>query len=244
MAREPDEPALRARYDFPTAVEARFFYAIASTPRSGSTYLCHRLWARGVLGAPHEYFNYKAAMLQMAARVGAQDIDQYVRRLLALRTSPNGVFGFKAHRDQFELVVMADLLRFFPGLRFIRIDRDDRLAQAVSLALAEQTGHWSFWQRWARAPAYDATHIRGCLDRLDRAAEQWDALFARERIEPVCVRYEDLAEDAEATVDQILHRLDVPSPGAPRVSLPPCERLSGSLNREWIERYRREAAIG
>src|SRR5215470_11441615 len=98
---------LRQEWDFePGSATPRMFYCVAATPRSGSTWLCQLLWATGVMGAPAEYFNPRASMMQMAGRLGARHAREYVRLLKERRTSPNGVFGFKAHWQHFRF--MAD----------------------------------------------------------------------------------------------------------------------------------------
>src|SRR5262249_16852729 len=139
-------PLLSAELDFPTSTPPTTFYVVASTPRSGSTYLCHSLWSTGQMGAPLEYFNYHSHMLQMSAWLRAGGLGQYVSRLVACRPSPNGLFGFHSHWHQFVFVRLAQLLRLFPHLRFIYIERKDRLAQAVSYAKALQARQWASWQ--------------------------------------------------------------------------------------------------
>ena len=48
-----------SRLDLPGPVSLRKSYIVASTDRSGSTFLCSMLWRTGVLGAPAEYWNYR-----------------------------------------------------------------------------------------------------------------------------------------------------------------------------------------
>src|SRR5262249_5887973 len=124
-------------YDFPERTAPRTFYIVASTPRSGSTFLCRRLWSTGLMGAPAEYFNYQGFMLQMVARLRPANIFHYVRQLLAIRTSPNGVFGANVHWNHFWFMQQAEIVPLLPRVRFIYIARADRLAQAVSYALAD-----------------------------------------------------------------------------------------------------------
>src|SRR5262249_13182638 len=111
-------PALTAKFDFPTPTKPTTFYMVASTPRSGSTYLCYQLWGTGQLGAPQEYFNYNSLMLEMAVRLGTTNIHDYVRRLFEIRTSANGVFAFKAHWSHFQLLRLGDvdMLGYFPRI--------------------------------------------------------------------------------------------------------------------------------
>ena len=120
-----------ATYDFPASTKPTNFYVVASTPRSGSSYLCNQLWSTGLMGAPGEYFNYQGMMLLMAARLRPNNLVEYLRRLFMLRTSANGVFGFKAQWDQFQLVINGGLLGLLHRLRFIYLERTDRLAQAA-----------------------------------------------------------------------------------------------------------------
>src|SRR5215470_19312850 len=105
--------------DFPVPTRPTRFYLVASTPRSGSTFLCHELRATGAMGAPAEYFNYQGAMLRMVTRLRPNDLAEYLEQLFAIRTSPNGVFGFKAQWDQFRLVINGGLLRLMPGLSYL-----------------------------------------------------------------------------------------------------------------------------
>jgi LPS sulfotransferase NodH len=95
-------------YDFTDTVPLRKSYIIASTPRCGSTFLSTVLWQTGVLGAPSEYWNYhkraavKTIGMRMMERLEAFSRADYLTKLLACRTSRNGVFGVKVHYNDFE----------------------------------------------------------------------------------------------------------------------------------------------
>ena len=195
------------------------------------------------MGAPQEYFNYGSLMLEMAARLKVNTIRDYVYRLFELRTSPNGVFAFKGHWYHFRFVAGAGLLRFFPGLRFIHIERRDRLAQAVSAAKKQQTKQsTSMTHPSQRRPVYDRGTIQRALARFEYETVQWNAMFRRSGIEPVRVVYESLVADPDAIVDDILRRFGFTRDPACYVEVPRLERLSDSVNSEWIERFRRETA--
>jgi len=230
---------LRRQYDFPLATtEPRICYVIAATSRSGSTYLAHQLWATGVMGAPLEYFNYRCEMLQMARRMGALHIREYVRGLFALRTSPNGVFGFKTG---LHVVIDAGLLPLFPNLRCVRITRSDRLAQAVSLAIAQQTDQWSSLGQPHGTAVYDAERIRKCLALIEKSEAETPALLSSIGLSPIEVCYEDLVADPGSVVGDILRRFGTEHDRAHEVVLPQIERQSSQINVEWIERFGRES---
>lgn len=233
---------LSPSYDFAVATRPTMFYVVASTPRTGSTLLCQRLWATGAMGAPAEYFNYHLNMIQMVARLRVASLEEYVDRLFALRTSPNGVFGLHAHWDQFHFAVTAGILRRMHGFRCIHIERRDRLAQAVSFARALESGQWASTHRARNAPAYDRKRIERCLARIEAHDGQWQSVFRRNRMEPIRVTYESLRSDPDAVLGDILSRFGVAADPSRRVSLPDIRPQSDDTSREWIDRYRREEA--
>ena len=184
------------RLDFPGPVPLRKSYIVASTDRSGSTFLCSLLWQTGVLGAPAEYWNHrrrpngKPIGIQMTERLNASSPADYLKKLLACRTSKNGVFGVKAHSFDFK-----EALRKFPKLlealspvTYIYIRREDKVAQAVSMAKATQTGAWV-----ARSEAqtenlnYDRDLIAKCLGFVERQDRDWAQWFEANHIEPFVV---------------------------------------------------------
>lgn len=238
-------PALTAKFDFPVPTKPTMFYVVASTPRSGSTYLCYRLWETGLLGAPQEYFNFNSLMLEMAVRLAMTNIHDYVRRVFELRTSPNGVFAFKAHWSHFRLLELADvdMLGYFPRLRFIHIERRDKVAQAVSEAKRQQTNRSETLSLPDdRRLAYDFGRIQGALARIERESARWHAMFRRSGIEPIRVTYESLVADPDAVVDDVLRRFGFARDPARCVEAPKIARLSDSTNLDWIDRFRRDAA--
>lgn len=233
---------LGAAYDFAPSGGPNFRYMIASTPRSGSSLLAMRLWATGRLGAPLEYFNFLNWMPTFQLRLGAPTLEDYVRRILALRTSPNGVFGFKVHRTHLEFMRLANI---WPGLqpdRIVHLVRRDRLAQAVSLVIAGQTGSFSSLDAPRRAPVYDARRIASAIAALDRAEASWRQVLEQAQIPVRRIAYEDLQTMADAQFDELAAFLSPDAAGGPRLELPRVERQSDAVNLAWIVRYRREAA--
>src|ERR1700733_13987352 len=102
----PEEQRSRfydAQYDFTGPTRLRKSYIVAATPRCGSNLLCNLMWQSGLLGAPAEYWNYikRQAPKQriigtgMMERLEATSPLDYIAKLVACRTSKNGVFGVK-----------------------------------------------------------------------------------------------------------------------------------------------------
>src|SRR5579863_5210765 len=65
------------QFDFAHPAPCTRSYIIASSERSGSTYLAMLLWKTGFLGAPWEYLNHDSEMKFMAGRLRPADLDDY-----------------------------------------------------------------------------------------------------------------------------------------------------------------------
>ena len=79
-------------------------------------------------------------MAQMIRRFGVHSPADYLQRLLEVRTSPNGVFGFKAHWPQFQFAALAGLMDWFPGARWILRRRTNAAPQKAGEP-RHQTAH-------------------------------------------------------------------------------------------------------
>jgi len=232
------------RFDFATHRAPEYFYIVAATERSGSSYLCAHLWRTGILGAPIEYFNTESVMAQMIRRFGVHSPADYLQRLFEVRTSPNGVFGFKAHWPQFQFAALARFMDWFPGARWIYNDRRDIVAQAVSLVKARQTHQWSTLMDALAVPEYEFETILAAYRQILDHKRDWQAAMTLGNIEPIPVFYEDFIERPEAVVAGIVK--DLGFPGEPRadIALPEPERQSDHTNSTWIDRFRAEATEG
>lgn len=232
------------RYDLNHGRQPQKVYIVASSYRSGSTYLCHRLWETGVMGAPWEYMNNENDMRVMALRLGASNVVDYLTKLLACRTSRNGVFGVKAHFHHFEAALRAfpGMLKAMPPAQFIFINRRDKIAQAVSMAKSIQTNAWMSLIRPRRTPLfYSADFIEACLDEINAQAQGWIQWFAAHNVEPFHVDYEELLADPRRIVSDILALMDVAQDEPDRIILPKVERQADGINADWIARYKADA---
>lgn len=230
-------------HDFPEAVAPRVFYCVASNPRSGSTLLERALWRTGAMGAPEEYFNFESTMWRLQLRLRQPSIGAYVDRVIRLRTGPNGVFGFKLHWPHWHAFWYCGRYTRFRPLHWIRIRRTDRLAQAVSLAMARQTGAWTAERAATAEPRYDRALIARALRDIDEGERGWDGLLPRIGAKPFEIAYEDLARDPDAAVSAVAAHLGVALDPAlrARVALPQLQRQSDDRKGEWMDRFRAEA---
>jgi len=225
-------------HQFPGGIEPRMNFMVCAIPRSGSSLLCDALAQTELAGAPTEYFDEESFALY-SAKWAARGLEEYLAQLRARKTSPNGVFGFKAHYPQFEAHFRErDVLQEFPGLRCVYVTRADRVRQAISLYRAQSTGQWAAHQKTLRpAPSFDASAIRSCLATIAEQDASWERFFAERGVEPMRVRYEDLVRDYQGSVRAVLAFLGVEVGADFLAPAPTLERQAYRGSERWVRRY-------
>ncbi len=225
-------------------------YVLASAPRSGSNMLARALWHTGQAGFADGYLSDTHA-LDFFERWGWATADPaaltetYVRGLMRFRTSPNGVFGVNVHGEHLPGLEV-DLHELLRSPCYIWLRRRDRLRQAVSYALAQQTGVWILDGTYLpigpplAEPAYSYAEILRCLRHLDRDERRWTDYFESRTLAPHVVFYEDLLASYEETVLGCLHHLGVEATGP--IPEPGLSRQAGEVTERWLERFEHDAA--
>ena len=240
-------------------------YILCATPRTGSTLLCDLLTRCG-LGAPDSYSMEDmdpawAAELGMPVAGDAATPDE-ARAILdaGIRAGRNGgdTFGLRLMRSSLpRLCALIDLVH--PGLAteaarlrsafgdplFLYLRREDKLAQAVSMVRAEQTGLWhvapdgSELERLAppQDPVYDAPRIAAKLAELTGHDAAWGDWFAREGVTPFPISYEALSADPAGTIGRICDALGQARPPDGHLQ-PGVARLADATSRDWMRRFR------
>ncbi|MDF0528400.1 Stf0 family sulfotransferase [Tsukamurella sp. 8F] len=170
-------------------------------------------------------------------------------------STPNGVWGGKLMWNQTSVVVTRTrtgsgslrtaIRSLFDGADpvYVHVFRPDVVPQAVSMWRAVQT------QVWRDAPDADPArdegaeylaegiaHLAGILLEQERSWRSW---FASEGIEPLEVDFTELVRDPRKTTGRVLEALGQDPDLAPA---PPLRRQSNARSREWVRRYREDAA--
>jgi LPS sulfotransferase NodH/2-polyprenyl-3-methyl-5-hydroxy-6-metoxy-1,4-benzoquinol methylase len=241
---EPVRFVVDERLDFNHFRPLRKSYIVASSYRSGSTYLCWHLWQTGLLGAPSEILNPTSELPGLMNRLKPASPADYIAQLVARRTSRNGIFGIKAHFHHFAafLKEYPALLETLSPVTYINISREDKIAQAVSMARAFQLNWWS--SRLDTGPKhalrYNREMIAKCLEDVEQQDLAWRRWFEAHDVTPFEVTYDDLIANAAGVVDSVLEYLGVQNDEPEAVTVPRVEKQSDETNKEWIERFRRE----
>lgn len=235
---------------------------IASAPRTGSTLLGSVLSGTGLVGDPKEYLN-PMQVRDFEARLAPEPLTRwrhrvmvgplvplagrgrwtrarlaaYLTRVRAVRTGENGWFGLKIHHHHLvgwglDAPGVVDAL--LGPVTWVRLTREDRVAQAVSWYRAMQTGRWASWQREGWPPVYSRAGIAGRLAAIEAAEAGWDRFFAG-RVVPV-LSYEEVAADPGEAAARVLREVGLGAvvPSAPSRLL----RQADEVSAAWIARFR------
>lgn len=236
-------------------------YVIASTPRSGSNLLQRALWRTGRAGAPEGYFaeayvedyarRWPAILSTGGEMQDGVDLFRYRLELFRHRTTPNGVFGIKLYGSHLDVLTArgVPLEDLFSDAKYMWMRRRDRVAQAVSYALADQTGIWILDGEWlpdkppSGQPHYDYEAILHRLRGIANEESQWLKYVAAKGVSPMTIWYEDLVAEYETVVGECLRFIgideskgEIPEPGI--------RRQATQMNEKWAERFYQECRQG
>lgn len=232
---------LRSEYDFHRYLDLPSIYLIASTPRSGSHYLAHLLISSQLLGAPLEYF-HSQELIAWKKYFNCDDQCELFRKLFFMRTSPNGWFGIKSHWSQYEPILKnKNLVNLLSIKKYIYINRNDLLAQAISFEIASQTNSWISFQNKTCEPLYQFDSIYNRILDLKSEKHNWDKFFIKNEISPIYICYEDLLDKPQLSVKTIFKEFNLPHTGINLDFAHMPKKQITSINSDWKERFIGEA---
>ncbi|WP_181820837.1 MULTISPECIES: Stf0 family sulfotransferase [Rhodobacterales] len=243
-------------------------YFLCTMPRSGSTLLCDLLTQTGIAGRPNSFFRPQS-MGDFANDWGIppQTIDgfdqSYIDTVRNRGAAETGCFGMRIMWANMPLLTarLSQLFRStaddhallqaaFGPLKFIHLARADKVAEAVSLDIAEQSGLWhrnadgTERERTAEAaePIYDTARIQAAYDEVTDGQRAWNAWFTQQSITPLRVSYEALAAQPAPQLRRILSFVGV-EPDKANNATAQTAVLSSKRNRLWAARFRKDAGL-
>ena len=241
-------------------------YMLCTSPRSGSTLLCRMLHDTGVAGRPLSYF-FEEGPKEWAERhgggpVGAPaseaDLDAVFGAIRAKGCDGGDMFGVRqqAHSNGALFAALrvrnpdvkgdaARLEAVFGPMRYVYLNREDKVAQAVSYVTAAQSG---LWHRRADGtelerlsapaePVYDRAAIEAAVEEFTGYAAAWEAWFEREAIVPLRLSYDEVAGDPRGALGRVLGFVGGDRGAAAGVA-PSVAKLADARSAQWIARYR------
>ena len=233
----PEADFVSARFDRDAGALPSRMIVILSTPRSGSTYLCQLLHNAGLCTA-HEYLQREQYLPLLAERWGCLEggrvqPDRYISALERHRTSDRGVLGINLHGSHLQRFVAALPHCSAGDVKYVWLQRRDKLRQAVSFGIAKQTGQWSSEFGRSAEKQYDFSHFSERLAMIHRHEDLVRAFIAGNEVACDQISYEDLTADPAAVVKACFD-VDIAGslPGADR----PLQKQGDATNEDFVRR--------
>jgi LPS sulfotransferase NodH len=222
-----------------------------------------RLRATGLPRQPREYLDGLGDLPALdllaptepgrAERPG--EFREHLVKVLRDGTTPNGVFATKVmwgHLDDLaeRLCGLPEcgahdaagaIAAILPDVRYVHVTRRDKVAQAISLWTALQTGRWSDEGAVGAGaePVYSFSAIDHLVRQISGQERAWERWFGDAGAEPVEVVYEEMAGDPRKAVLGVLDALAIDARGV-AIEQPRLRRQSDGRSREWAERFAAE----
>lgn len=240
-------------------------YIICTSPRSGSTLLCHLLSNTGKSGAPNSHFHEPSlsawgAYYDIPRNLAADRLRRSAIFAAALKKGRGRTdcFGMRIQQESFEFFLKqlrlhvpnaptdnARIRSVFGPTLYIHLTRQTKLDQVISLEIALQSGLWhkhgdgSELERVAphRAPTYDSAALISHLQAYRAKEVAWRNWFKVQSISPLTITYEALSASPFGVRDQILATLGLTCDETAAHEAP-VAKLADETNHKWARRFR------
>lgn len=171
------------------------------TNRSGSSMVAEYLRATGKFRGMGEPLTADLVLTTMEQQ-GLRTFHQYLKWRFERDRTEQSMYGMKASHQQAMMLLRSGMIPgYFPDVRWLVVQRNDILAQAVSFEIASQTRRWeSFAEQTEVKPQYDFERIRYKVQALSLQNAAIRAFCSAFGIRPCWVNYEEFsASPVEAT---------------------------------------------
>lgn len=197
-------------------------YMVATMPRSGSTLFCLELWKTGALGAPMEYLNLEAGNGIITRLSASLDIQKYWIDVQRLRTSPNGIFGYKMFMSNWLYIAKKhpEFLKKITPKKIIYLTRNDKLGQAISYSKAIRSNAWFSGLKKNTPVEFDRDHINYCKNLISQQEMFWEKLFVLTETNVLRVTYEELMLNPRAIAEKVAVDLGIAVNNVERLAIP------------------------
>jgi LPS sulfotransferase NodH len=214
------------------------FVFLCFTNRTGSNFLAELLASGGAYNRAGEFLNWDV-IKEIAQRRKLSRL-QDVFADTASRQQKSGCFFVKVALPHLEMLVKSGVMdQIRDRTRFVLLERNDKLAQAISYAIAFATKGFTSEMETMTQP-HEVEYSRRDIDRyltsIGVTYRSFAVFFGRNGIVPLHVTYERLIADPDGEAAWLARELGLPEfiIEHKKVRL---ERQSGRVNEEWRRRY-------
>jgi LPS sulfotransferase NodH len=223
--------------------EAMAYVFIVFTCRTGSFYLAHLLASSGFFNNAGEDLGFGPCTAR-CQRDGIGSFAEYFAAV-AQSDSRNNVYVVKSSAEQLALLTYHGVMqRIHRRSRFIFLERADKLAQAISWAIAVQTDDYlSYGATESKPLVYNGDEIADRIGRIVHENAQIAHFFGINGIVPLHLIYERMVAAPVAFAESVCRFV-----GHPEVACDPARialrRQATEVNRAWRARFLAEQATG
>lgn len=218
-------------------------FLLATTFRSGSTFLGEMLFHETKLAFHRERFNMVPTWYKLSGRRLDEELDQ------ALSPVVKGSYASKLmwpHRNNLATFLGIDrarsreLLDVFPNARFVHLSRRDKVAQAVSYYIARKTDNWTGGDEGEAVDAaveYSFHPIFEYYTSLAYHDSLWEDFFRALDVEVTTVFFEDAIAEPPAAVARVLDAFGLPPASSGSSPALQTTRRRGELSAAFREHF-------
>jgi len=184
--------------------------------------LCSAL-AGSLLAGNHAEFLHQAGLEDEGhPEETAESLNRYMEKIVSNNSGSNGVFGMKIHFNQFDNVFSESKIGLRNGLEFlgrfqkyILVYRSDKVLQAISELLAEESGLWNSEEtktKFSLGRPFEETDILNITQIMNRQIHEdyaWRAILRNIGADFHSVRYEDLANETDRELQAVRDYLGI-----------------------------------
>lgn len=214
------------------------FLLLGFTNRSGSNYLAELIASDGRIANAGENLNFDT-VLEHSIQRGFKSLQEYFQ-FLVRHTSFNNIVSIKVAPAHLEVLAVAGILdKIIDRCKFVVIERSDKLGQAISHAIAFQTGKFTSTMADAKAaPAlnFNADELTAIIEDISESYKQFSLFFSRNGIVPAHVMYEHLVADQDAVIKYVGKQIGISDLKIERHRITLAKQAT-SINLNWRELY-------
>lgn len=234
----PDGDLISSKWDVNEPSEIKKLLIIFSTPRSGSTFLCHKLLQEKLCIAheyyqPYQYLPIAAKRWDCISNKNTIDIGKYTDKLIEKRTTDNNVLGVNLHGHHIE--IFEKIVNKFSDIdiEYIHLKRKDLLGQAISYEIAAQGESWSSEFSTTKKTKFLKRNIEKKIERLQKQNELIQKYIKDKNITAHSFYFEEFTHDPKKHLDQLSYKKRFKE----NYETLEIKRQSNSLNKRWRSLY-------
>jgi LPS sulfotransferase NodH len=242
---EQIEDRIPLRPSEPVALPATLrFLFLCFTNRSGSAHLGDLLHSTGYFEWAPESLN-AGEVLQLCSERGITSFVEYFAHV-AQREARNNIYIVKVVPEQIILLIQSGILdQIVERSDFLFLNRVDKLAQAISTAIAQQNNRWA-WDSPIELPddrlVYSRETIAERVNHVTILNLCFERFFIFNGIAPITVEYERIIDRPQDEVARIARRLRLPPLRADTGKLR-YQRQANEVNEAWRARFLQEGEL-